>query len=402
MRHALTVPYSVFCIHEDRASWVDELRTTLYALAASIGADAEIVTLTATADFDPRAADGVAVVVYFGSPAGKASAACCDHLERACNSGFRVLPIVDDKANFSQHIPLIAQRYNAMAWLGDGAVAAIGHAIMEWLGLEDTERRAFISHRRSDALELAEQIHDELIKHRFDAFIDRFDIAPGVVVQQRIHEALEDAAFVVLVESPDAVNSTWVLEEIHYALRNSMGLLIVSLPDVQPIPGTEGLPRFRLRDDIIDPRNRTLQDEGLENLMTVIESTHAQMLVHRRQRMIGRALEVVKRDNRFQAEELAGNLMRIHRESSADSAETVEVIVGFAPRTPRPVDLYKTDVSRLSPPAPDAGIVLVHSSDLLPPNTVQLLEWCIDRRDAVLLSDAAMDDLIILANRSGI
>lgn len=207
--------YTVYCVHADRGPWVRSLRDHLDAAVAVHGDPAG--TVQVREGYVPecqRDRNSPAVAVYLGSPAGAASAECRQQVDEALADRVLMLPVVDDERNFKAHTPAPLYPFNGEAWLGDDALPRIVRFVHEALGLEERQRMVFLSHRRSDARAVAEQLHDELIKNRFWPFVDRFDIDPAEDVQQRIHAALEETAFVVLVESPAAVTSQWVLEEL--------------------------------------------------------------------------------------------------------------------------------------------------------------------------------------------
>ena len=295
--------YTVYCIHADRETWVRSLRDRLSTAVAGLGDPVDTIQVCdgfpSSAGID---ADAPAMAVYLGSPGGAESEECSRQIDVALAAGLLVLPCVNESENFIAHTPEgPLRRLNGVEWPTEDAPQSIVHFALEALGLEERQRMVFLSHRRSDALAMAEQLHDRLIKNRFWPFVDRFDIDPGVDVQRRIYAALEETAFVVLVESPQAALSPWVLEEVHYALRESLGMLIVTFPETAPLAGTEGLPRFfldesKLIQEVVEDlesqsAHRThqlvLTADAVEELVQEIEAIHAKALVRRRRRLVG-------------------------------------------------------------------------------------------------------------------
>ena len=283
--------YTVYCVHADRGPWVRSLRDRLDAAVAGHGDPAG--TVQVREGYVPecqRDRNSPAVAVYLGSPAGAASAECRQQVDEALADRVLVLPVVDDERNFKTHTPAPLYPFNGEAWLGDDALPRIVRFVLEALGLEERQRMVFLSHRRSDARAVAEQLHDELIKNRFWPFVDRFDIDPAEDVQQRIHAALEETAFVVLVESPAAVTSQWVLEEVTYALSASLGMLIVSFPGAAELPGTRDLPRERLNEkgDLAGGQDGQprLEADALRRIVRRVEAIHAKAMVRRRRRLV--------------------------------------------------------------------------------------------------------------------
>jgi len=343
------------------------------------------------------------MAVYLGSEQAARSSRCGDEVKAAIDAGLVILPCVRELTSFMRDTPPgPLQRYNGVEWPDAEAPGTALHFVLETLGLEDKQRMVFLSHRRSDALSLAEQLHDGLIKSRFWPFVDRFDIQPAVNVQQRIYEALEETAFVVLIESPDAESSPWVLEEVHYALRHSLGMLIVSLPDVAPLGGTNDLPRFHVREEMLTSptvseaddggglpaEQRVLAHDALEALIGEIESIHAQSLVRRKRRLIEHTVVAVERAG-LTAREEAGNVLIVNASDlgAGQKSRPPHSIVRFAARPPRPQDLYHADRSRLRLGGDGTGAVLVHAGPDLPQDGAELLLWCRNERDIALLPD---------------
>src|SRR5439155_16144200 len=126
---------------------------------------------------------------------------------------------------------------NGFEWSGTEPERRLARVLLEELGIEDKDRRVFLSNRRSDGLGAAEQLHDALSHFRFQPFIDRFGIRPGDDVQSRIADSLEQHAFLLILETSEAHLSDWVYDEVDYALSHTMGTLNPSMarrPDADP------------------------------------------------------------------------------------------------------------------------------------------------------------------------
>jgi hypothetical protein len=345
--------------------------------------------------------------MYFGSPQAAESAECRRQIHGALSAGLVVLPCLESLADFYTCVPAGAlRRYNGMEWPSQGLPRSIVHFVLESLGLEETQRMVFLSHRRTDAMALAEQLHDELAKHRFWPFVDRFDIDPAADVQERIHAALEDTAFVVLIESPGAAASEWVLEEVHHALRNSLGLLIVSFPGVRALPGTEDLPRWALADaDLVEnpaspgggqaASHLVLTESALRGVLREIEDIHANAMVRRRRRLVGHTMTAVE-FAKLDGLELPGGVMLVTEpvdgndsgaSDDADRRPRARSVVSFTARPPKPVDLYRLDSARRELGHSEIEAVLVHPTASLRQPDLDLLDWCQSSRGMVLLGD---------------
>jgi hypothetical protein len=383
--------YTVHCVHADRQDWAASLRAQLGEAVAGLDASVSTVRVLdgypAPAGRDPNSP---AVVVYLGSPAGAASAECSRQVSKALADHLLVLPCVSRLASFPAHTPEPLHRFNGLEWPGKRAPAKVVHFVLEALGLEERQRRVFLSHRRSDALVLTEQLHDRLVKSRFWPFVDRFGIDPAEDVQQRIFEALEEAAFVLLMESPQAADSRWVHDEVYYALAASLGILIVSFPEARELPRTQNLPRIRLNDTDLKPGRggqRVLKAGTLDRLALEVEAIHAKALVRRRNRLVLHARDAAEKAGFVATERPDGLLLVSDPAPAGASRGAPRHLVHFVPRPPQPKDLFFVDAERrrLRDPRPEA--VLIHATSRLSRDSSGLLQWCLAGHDVRLITD---------------
>ena len=203
----------------------------------------------------------------------------------ALAAGTVVIPVVDDLADFARDVPDALRPINGLGWSGPSAGRALARVLLAELGIEDRQRRVFISHKREDGLGAAEQLHDALSHHRFTPFIDRFVIREGEDVQATIADALEDHAFLLLLETPIAHTSDWAFDEVDYALTHTMGTIIVRWPGTTTsVPGSAGLPRLTLT-AAAAPRRRIRRQPGDRDVGG--QPLTARQLRERRQRAVG-------------------------------------------------------------------------------------------------------------------
>ena len=243
----------------------------------------------------------------------------------------------------------------------------------------------FISHKRSDGLGAAEQVHDELTRNRFIPFIDRFAIPHGADVQRHIADALENFAFLLVLETPEAYLSDWVFDEVDYALSHTMGTLILQWPGVvTEVPGTMGVPRIRLTDDDVTEDSHgyeVLKPAALDVLVRDVETAHAYGIVRRR-RMLVRSVEDAARAGGADCTPLRDWCLDI-------SAKAGRSIVGITPRLPAAEDLQRLDEAR-GEIDPHARALLVHAARQLRAPVRTHLEWVTGSRDLELLPDNAI------------
>lgn len=136
---------------------------------------------------------------------------------------FKVLPVLKEGTNVTLPSPLNTP--NAVFWKKD--VVEVVPAILAIIGVSPEERKLFISYRRSDTSDFAEQLFDTLGHEGFEVFLDRFSINPGVNFQERLFQELADKAMILLIESPSYLQSQWVQYEIDFAKKYRLGIFAI-------------------------------------------------------------------------------------------------------------------------------------------------------------------------------
>jgi hypothetical protein len=367
---------------QERRAWRADLER---ALAQEL----QVVGLHRTVDVavvDSSRGDAApSVMVFFGGPEASADEGAAKDVETALACGVVVIPVVADLARFQADVPEALRLINGFEWTGHDPAVRLARVLVRELGIEDRQRRVFISHCRADGLWAAEQLHDALSHIGFVPFIDRFAIRSGAQVQEAIAAALEDHAFLLLLETPAAHDSPWVFDEVDYALSHTMGTLILRWPGDPPqVPGSAGLPRLELGAADLTRNAQgadVLADPGLERVLAGVEEGHAIGLVRRR-RMLVRSIE--------DAAGAAGATTvplpdwRIHVEHGGAST-----LIGVTPRLPTATDLQLLDAARTAHGG-DPSMLLVHSARSLREELVRHLEWVVGERDLELTPENAI------------
>lgn len=379
----MTVIYEIQVLQVDRPDWLADLRQAVAQELLDIGMHSSVDVAVTETVAPGGSAPSVGVVLV--GPATKEDDAIADGINDSGAAGMVLVPVVDDLTTFDNQVPIGVARLNGFEWAGANPAQRLARLLLEELGIEDRDRRVFISHRRNDGLGAAEQLHDELSHHRFVPFIDRFAIPKGADVQDHIADGLEQHAFLLLLETPDAHISEWVFLEVDYALSHTMGTIIVSWPgDPTPLPGSAGVPRI-----VLDPSDLTKDDHGfdvltetaLDRLIREIEAAHAHGIVRRR-RMLVCSVEDAARAKEATSVALKDWTLDI-------GGPKGRTIVAVAPRLPTPGDLQRLDQTRAAVDA-DADALLVHATRRLPDSHLQHLTWVTGDRKLELLPENAI------------
>lgn len=140
------------------------------------------------------------------------------------------------------------------------------------IGVSDEDQRIFISYRRTDTAELAEQLFDRLNHEGFEVFLDRFSIRPGVNFQNRLYQELADKAMVIFLESPSFLDSEWVKLEIAFAKKYRLGLLALNINASKKIISIDDEYRRSISVSGITGR---LSTSNLDSLVNDIKQQHS-------------------------------------------------------------------------------------------------------------------------------
>jgi hypothetical protein len=375
--------YAIEVFQLDRDDWVADLEQAVAAELLDIGLHRSVSVVVSQST---PATAGPVVGVYMGSPAAAGDANLGHRITSALAAGPVVIPVVESLAQFTANVQPSLTFANGFEWSAPGDYRRLARILLENLGIEDRERRVFISHKRDDGLGAAEQLHDYLTHAGFRPFIDRFAIRTGEGVQASIADALEDHAFLLLLETPLAHTSDWVFDEVDYALSHTMGTLILRWPgDPTPVPGSPGIPRLPIAgDELVKDEHDydTFTEAALDRVVAAVEASHAQGLVRRRSMLVRSIEEAAKASGCTSCLPLPEWRLRVEHASGP-------TIVGITPRLPTATDLQQLDVVRAAATANPAA-VLVHSARALRPERREHLEWVTGPRDLALTPENAI------------
>lgn len=138
---------------------------------------------------------------------------------------YTALPVLQEGTPFSLPTPFNIP--NAVFWQAD--IEEVIPTIFGLIGVSEEDQKIFISYRRADTSEFAEQLFDTLSHEGFDVFLDRFSIPPSINFQNRLYQELADKAMILCLESPDYQNSQWVQYEIAFAKKYRLGVFAINV-----------------------------------------------------------------------------------------------------------------------------------------------------------------------------
>jgi hypothetical protein len=203
-----------------------------------------------------------APLVYLHDPAAPVDSQTNDALETAVQSRALVLPVIEDPPAAGS-LPDALKPVNAFikARFASGWADALADELLSHLWVGRTTRKIFISYKRTDSQEVANQLHERLTKLQFDAFLDECAIPYGADFQRELEFRLNDTDLVLLLASPNFANSDWTLREVEFAKSAQIGILAVLWPGVVTA---------------VERR----EDSGIVNLVNRIFASDRQALAH--------------------------------------------------------------------------------------------------------------------------
>lgn len=383
----MTTTYGVRVFQSGRAADVDRVRQAIETELMTLGLHKSLTVAVAEAALT---GGNPVVGLFLGGPGAAADTSLRDPVMACLASGIVVVPVVNDLQQFHSQIPDYLDFANGVECSTPEQLQRVARLLLAELGIEEKQRRVFISHKRDDGSGAAHQLHDTLSHHGFQPFIDQFDVRAGRGVQEEIADALEDHAFLLLLETPLAHTSDYVFDEVDYALSHAMGVLILQWPgDPQPLPGSQGLPRLHLNaGEILRDGHGydTLTDAALGRVVVRVEAAHASGLARRR-RLIIRSIEEAALSAGAQSCTPLCN-WRLHVQQPGKST-----IVGSTPRLPTARDLQMLDEAAN---AEDARLLvhsarlLVHSARMLRLELREHLNWVAGHRAITVMPENAI------------
>lgn len=196
------------------------------------------------------------------------------------SNGHEVLPLLPFGADVFRLLPGTLGAINAQFYRS--SVEETLSAIFVRAGLIPEDSRIFISYRRKDSQDLAEQLFEALAKENFDVFVDRFRVPPGVDFQARLSQELQDKSMVLVIESANILDSEWTRYELDFARSHRLGVLALHLPGGVKLPGLDDGYRLPLSAaDLTGPPTRAT-DAAIAQIVSRVKTEHDRALLWRR------------------------------------------------------------------------------------------------------------------------
>lgn len=275
-------------------------------------------------------------------------------------SNSTIVPVLPSGARPSGVLPYPYDKLGAL--FVPGRIELLAPDILRAAGLGGDDYRLFLSYRRADAQDLADQLFDAFSRRGFEVFLDRFRGTPGRAFPRELAEELSNKGLVLVLESPNIRLSKWTLAEVSIALLFRLGLLAVAMPGGPPMSSISGSARWT--PDPRDWNGGRLADSACDDLVEFVRRSYLKQVTYRRM-----YLETLLR------RALAGQGL-----TSQPGVDGVHQVVGggsayaihLASRPPKVGDARRVTTAAA---AGGAASVLVGPYGLLSPASVTDLRW---------------------------
>lgn len=130
-----------------------------------------------------------------------------------------LLPITMRPDDFKTKIPNELKAINGFFLKENDkeSILRLKNYVASYFGLIDTNKKVFISYRRTELESLAHKLYAELVKKKYSPFLDSYSIVEGVDFQEYLRHELVDSEIVILLDSPDFNSSEYCMEEFNIA-----------------------------------------------------------------------------------------------------------------------------------------------------------------------------------------
>lgn len=222
-----------------------------------------------------------------------------------------IIPIVDSCENAAHLLPKILKEINA-APIKDAKdidrINEVCNYVLTNIGLLTRDRNVFISYKRGDAKQIANQLYNEFLHSGYNVFLDTESLSMGVNFQKSLRHRLADSFVLVLLNSEHFfdINSKWTLEEYNTAQKLQIGICSIMMPNVAINRELNFSDFVRLEDS--DFAGDSLKDTKLGELVLHIKSIYARLYESRKQSLTNAFTAHLQKRNICFVQEIDGTL----------------------------------------------------------------------------------------------
>lgn len=205
------------------------LINAFHARLGDLGIDISTVEVLSESEVGGRDRKRPFIGIFFGYRGVDKS----DHpiLDDLISDSVVLIPIVEDITSVSASIPDNLRHINCFEYAGAAQqTERLASLLLENFRLLRSDRRLFISYRRTESQRIAIQIYEKLDQMGFDVFLDTRGVPPARDFQSVLWHRLADSDVVILLDTPGFRESRWTREELARANATSIQILHVLWP----------------------------------------------------------------------------------------------------------------------------------------------------------------------------
>jgi hypothetical protein len=212
-------------------------------------------------------------------------------------------------------------------------------SIYSLIGISDEDQRIFISYKRTDTSEFAEQLFDRLNHEGFEVFLDRFSIKPSVNFQNRLYQELADKAMIIFIESPNFLDSEWIKLEIAFAKKYRLGLLALNTGTPKKVSSIDD--EYR-RNISLNTSSHKLDIPALDDLIIYIRLQHS-MALYRMRNYLNKNIVIALESKGAKTSFDRNGFINV-----LDRTGTIDYKIWATARPPKVNDYHYSDISHSS------------------------------------------------------
>lgn len=186
-----------------------------------------------------------------------------------------ILPVLKSLDDFHSFIPEELSAINALSISTENDVGKLKCFILEFFNLLESNRKVFISYKRSDSASFAYQLHDALIAAHYKPFLDSYSIEYGVDFQEYLRHELSDSAVFIFLNTPQYDMSLFTMEELNICNKLQMGILEVKAPGSRNYEEAKFSVRYELQEEIT--KDKTFDKSVIHDIISLLENNRLEM-----------------------------------------------------------------------------------------------------------------------------
>lgn len=180
-----------------------------------------------------------------------------------------VLPIVKNLKDFNAFVPTELYPINAFELSSPTEIPSLRNFILNHFGVIHSNRKIFISYKRSDTEGIAHELFSTLLKKKFHPFLDCYSISSGVDFQAYLKHELSDSDVLIVLNSPNFLLSEYTREELRVATTLGIGILNICFPGSKQILEASFGYTLNLEDKYLG--NGSITHDGISRIVSTLE-----------------------------------------------------------------------------------------------------------------------------------